>query len=119
MPRRRDIEGGPKRDKELAEKTIKELTKDLAALGVPKGFFPKEIGGLGGTSHVTSCILCEELARGDVGFASAASSPPWVFVPALSTHNEVVLKKFAAPFCSDDPPVGCLAMTEPAGGCNI
>lgn len=119
MPRRRDLEGGAKRDEELADKTFKYLSKGLVELGIQKAFLPKEIGGLGLTSQVTGCIIAEEIARGDIGILTNLSITPWVFEPAMITKNMTVLEKFAAPFCGDEVLHACFSMTEPAGGCNM
>ena len=119
MPRRRDLEGGFHRDRVLAEKTIYQLAKGLVNLDVQRAFLPKEIGGMGITSVVTTCILAEEMARGDIGLATQMLITPWAFTPAMMTNNQTVLKKFAAPFCGQEPLSACFAMTEPAGGANI
>jgi len=119
MPRRRDLEGGPSRDRELAEATFHELITGLVQLDIQRAFFPEEIGGLGLTSRVTGCIICEEIARGDIGLATAMTIIPWAFTPAFLTNNQTVLEKFARPFCGDKHLMACLSMTEPPGGCNI
>ena len=59
MPRRRDLEGGPDRDEKLARNTIAYLTQKLVDLGIQRAFFPEELGGMGLTSRVTGCIMCE------------------------------------------------------------
>lgn len=119
MPYRRDLEGGFHRDRDLAEKTIYELAKGLVGLDIQRAFLPKEIGGMGLTSVVTTCILAEEMARGDIGLATQMLITPWAFTPAMLTNNQTVLNRFAAPFCGDEPLSACFAMTEPAGGANI
>jgi len=119
MPRRRDLEGGPSRNKELAEATIHELITDLVRLDIQRAFFPEEIGGLGLTSRVTGCIICEEIARGDIGLTTTMAIIPWAFGSAFITNNQTVIEKFARPFCGDEHLMACLSMTEPPGGCNI
>ena len=119
MPRRRDLEGGPQRDETLAEATIQQLAKGLVDLDIQRAFLPTDIGGLGLTSVVSTCILAEEMARGDIGLATQMLITPWAFAPAMVTGNRTVLEKFASPFCGPEPLSACFAMTEPAGGANI
>jgi alkylation response protein AidB-like acyl-CoA dehydrogenase len=119
MPRRRDLDGGPSRDQALAQSTFHELITDLVHLDIQRAFFPEEIGGLGLTSRVTSCMICEELARGDIGLATTMTIIPWAFTAAFLTHNQTVIQNFARPFCGDEHLMACLSMTEPPGGCNI
>jgi len=38
---------------------------------------------------------------------------------AIGGQNKVVLENFAPLFCGDEPRCACLAITEPAGGCNV
>ncbi len=119
MPRRRDLEGGPDRDPALAHETIENLLRGLIRLDIQRAFFPERIGGLGLTSRVTSCVVCEEIARGDIGLATTMTIIPWAFGPAMMTDNWTVLEKFGRMFCGSEHHMACLSMTEPAGGCNI
>lgn len=119
MPRRRDLEGGAKRDAALAEETIEYLLHGLIQLDIQRAFFPERIGGLGLASRVTSCVVCEEIARGDIGLATTMTIIPWAFGPAMLTENWTVLEKFGRMFCGNEHHMACLSMTEPAGGCNI
>ncbi len=119
MPRRRDLEGGWERDEKLAEKTFFDLTQGLVDLGLQRAFLPEEIGGMGLTSAVTACMVAEELSRGDIGLYNNMIIVPWAFEAAMVTNNKTVLEKYAAPFCGDEVKMACLALTEPAGGCNI
>jgi alkylation response protein AidB-like acyl-CoA dehydrogenase len=119
MPRRRDLEGGPGRDPALAQKTIESLLHGLIKLDIQRAFFPERIGGLGLTSRVTSCVICEEIARGDIGLATTMTIIPWAFGPAMLTENWAVLEGFGRQFCGDEHHMACLSMTEPPGGCNI
>jgi len=91
----------------------------LAKLGLIKRGFPKSIGGLRVTSAVSVVTAVEEVARGDSGFAIEMQIPAWVFSPAMRGRNEAVLTELAAPFCEDTAHYACMAMTEPAGGCNV
>ena len=121
MPRRRDLDGGKfRRDEELALQTSEELLKGLNELGVQSGFLPTEAGGLGMPLLMELCCpAMEELARGDAGLAVHVMIPTWVFLAAMFAPNQRVLRELGPTFCGSEAPTACLAMTEPAGGCNI
>jgi alkylation response protein AidB-like acyl-CoA dehydrogenase len=38
---------------------------------------------------------------------------------AMGGRNTVIMDKYIPMFCEDEPHCGCLAITEPAGGCNV
>jgi len=72
FPKRLDID----RDKE--HKIISEiLRKILVDLGVIKSIFPGELGGAGINSMVTFTQILEEIARGDLGIATAVGCTLW------------------------------------------
>jgi len=90
----------------------------LAALGMHKRGLPESMGGLR-TSAVSLMVGYEEISRGDCGIAMTLSVPPWVFGPAMRSHNDRVMEDLARPYCGDTFVEACQAMTEPEGGCNI
>ena len=100
-------------------KLVKELQGKLTAMGQSRALFPPEYGGMGIQSLVSTCISCEELARGDAGFIAAPGSPAWSMRPAISAYNKTILGEFAPKFAGEEMYVSCFAMTEPEGGCNI
>jgi alkylation response protein AidB-like acyl-CoA dehydrogenase len=91
----------------------------LVKLGVQKRGFSKRYGGLEIRSAATICAISEEIARGDSGLSLHALIIPWCLAAAMGGRNTVVMDKFIPMFCDDTPRCGCLAITEPAGGCNI
>jgi alkylation response protein AidB-like acyl-CoA dehydrogenase len=96
----------------------------LVKLGIQKGAFPQEYGGLGGTPVVTAAIMHEELGRGDSGIGTAVTVTTWAWLPAIIAGNKAVLDAFAREFCGDKLRMACYAMTEPGGnhgggGCDI
>lgn len=121
MPRRRDLDGGKfRKDEELALRTFEELHKGLIELGVQRGFFPTEVGGMGmPLSFELAVPTIEELARGDNGLAMHLLIPMWAFMAAIFAPNERVLRDFGPIICGSELSCACLAMTEPAGGCNL
>lgn len=91
----------------------------LVKLGIQKRGFSKRYGGLEIRSAIMICAITEEISRGDSGLALHALIVPWVMAAAMGARNKVVMDKFIPMFCEDIPRCGCLAITEPAGGCNI
>jgi acyl-CoA dehydrogenase len=91
----------------------------LVKLGVQKRGFAERYGGLGIRSAVTVCAITEELSRGDSGLSLHALIIPWCMAAAMGGRNQVLMDKFIPMFCEDTPRCGCLAITEPAGGCNV
>lgn len=121
MPRRQDLEGGWHRDEKLARETLEKILKKMVELGLQKAFLPKEMGGLGITSAVTSYILSEELSRGDVAlWMIHPGLIAWALYPALvSNRMDLVEELFKDKLLDDKPHKACVAITEPEGGCNI
>ena len=91
----------------------------LVKLGVQKRGFSPEYGGLGIRSATTICAITEEISRGDSGLSLHALIIPWCLAAAIGARNKLLMDKFIPMFCEDTPRCGCLAITEPAGGCNI
>jgi len=99
--------------------TFEEIYGRLVELGVQKRGFSTRYGGLGIRSATVVCALTEEISRGDSGISLHALIVPWCMAAAMGARNAVVMDKFAPMFCEDTPRCGCMAITEPAGGCNI
>ncbi len=91
----------------------------LVKLGIQKRGFSPRHGGLGIRSAPVVCALTEEISRGDSGVSLHALIVPWCMAAAMGARNTTVLDRFVPMFCDDVPRCGCLAITEPAGGCNI
>jgi alkylation response protein AidB-like acyl-CoA dehydrogenase len=91
----------------------------LVKLGVQKRGFSAEYGGLGIRSATTICAITEEISRGDSGLSLHALIIPWCLAAAMGARNKPLMDQFIPMFCGDTPRCGCLAITEPAGGCNI
>ncbi|RJP17400.1 MAG: hypothetical protein C4520_16690 [Candidatus Abyssobacteria bacterium SURF_5] len=72
-----------------------------------------------GPSLVTSCIVLEEMSRGDAGIGIVAGVNGWALAPASQTGNKEVLDLFESLGQKESPCLACFAMTEPAGGCDI
>jgi alkylation response protein AidB-like acyl-CoA dehydrogenase len=103
---------------------VKKILQGMTNLGLQKGPFPKEYGGLESSSVVSASVIHEEISRGDSGICTAANVTTWAWMPALVAGNKVVLDTFAPMFCGEELKMGCFAMTEPGGahgggGCDI
>ncbi len=99
--------------------TVHRIYAGLVKLGVQKRGFSPRYGGLGIRSAIVVCAMAEEIARGDSGLSIHASLPAWCMAAAMGGQNKVVMDKFIPMFCGDEARCGCLAITEPAGGCNV
>ena len=118
LPIRREV------DEDWREhKLIKPLMKEvLVDLGLNGAFFPFEAGGADMPDPAGFiCVLAEELARIDAGFAVACLCSTWGMMPILLKphRNMELLEEFGSKFCGEELYVGCHAMTEPAGGSDI
>jgi alkylation response protein AidB-like acyl-CoA dehydrogenase len=91
----------------------------LVKLGVQKRGFSPKYGGLGIRSATTVCALTEEISRGDSGVSLHALIVPWCMAAAMGARNQRLMDEFIPLFCGDESRCGCLAITEPAGGCNV
>jgi alkylation response protein AidB-like acyl-CoA dehydrogenase len=91
----------------------------LVKLGIQKRGFSSRHGGLGIRSAPVVCAMTEEIARGDSGVALHSLIAPWCLAAAMGARNATVTDRFIPMFCEDTPRAGCMAITEPAGGCNI
>lgn len=111
MPRRTALDEDPA--------VFEAVYAGLVRLGVQKRGFAPRYGGLGIRSAPVVCALTEEISRGDSGVSLHALIVPWCLAAAMAGRNSVVADKFIPLFCDDTPRCGCLAITEPAGGCNI
>ena len=67
------------------------------------------------------CIVAEECARIDSGFAVAVLCSIWPMCPILFNphRNMELINEFGPRFCGSELYVGCNAMTEPSSGADI
>ena len=117
MPIRQKVDAD-EREHKLIGSILKQISVDL---GAQRMVFPAKYGGIEITSVRTFYWAIEELARGDSGMALAALCTDWIFVPIVFEpyRREDLLEEFAKIFCGDELHLGCFAMTEPQGGCDI
>ena len=105
-------------DEDEDRKLVHHVLNGLAKLGLHKRGLPESVGGMRANA-VSLMVGYEEISRGDCGIAMTLSIPPWVFGPAMRSHNDRVINELCPRFCMDEFHEACQAMTEPEGGCNI
>jgi alkylation response protein AidB-like acyl-CoA dehydrogenase len=94
--------------------TPAELLTQASELGITTLGVPEELGGvMSERSAVTSVLVAEALARGDVGIALATLAPGAV-ASALGLWGDADQQSTYLPaFTGDDPPAAALALLEP------
>jgi alkylation response protein AidB-like acyl-CoA dehydrogenase len=94
--------------------TPKELLDQAAELGVNMLGVPEELGGvMHEQSAVTSVLIGETLAHGDMGIAYAALAPGSV-ATAIGLYGSAEQEaKYLPPFTGEDVPAAALAILEP------
>jgi alkylation response protein AidB-like acyl-CoA dehydrogenase len=102
---------------------VRRILQGLFDLGLMRAALPQEHGGMTPTgtraSTLTTCLVLEEISRGDSGIAVAASVTTWALTPAVVAGNEAVLRVVGEMFSGSEFRLGCFAMTEPGAGCDI
>lgn len=91
-----------------------ELLAQASELGITTLGVPEELGGaMGERSAVTSTVVAEALAHGDVGIALAALAPGAV-ASALGLWGDGEQQaKYLPAFTGEHPPAAALALLEP------
>ena len=95
----------------------RELFRELGGLGYYGTMYPEEYGGSGIENPYTCfSILCEELARGSMGFAATvcmqASTATWTI---FRWGSEELKKRYLVPAIRGEK-IGAFAITEPNAG---
>lgn len=100
---------------------INEIIGKMAALGVFSIPDPQSSSAENAPpfSLVTGCALIEEMAVGDAGIGIVVAINAWTLEPARASGNMEILKLFRSMGEKQTPCLGCFAMTEPAGGCDV
>jgi len=91
-----------------------DLFDEAAALGLPLYAIPEEFGGVAqNQSPVTSVLIAEHLAWGDMGLAAALLAP-FGFAQAVTQWGTGEQQsRYLPAFCEDQPPIATLAVDEP------
>ena len=98
---------------------VEKVHQKLVDMGIQASGYPVEYGGGGGMSFTDTCLITEELSKGDAGISLSASiNSGMVLSPAAQVGNKVVIDRFAPLFCQGKLAYACLSMTDEAGGAD-
>jgi hypothetical protein len=101
------------KDWDLNFEIPKDTIQKAWELGASVSAVPEEFGGFGMTdSPITTAIILEELAYGDMAFAVAATAPSSVISPLLDSGTKEQQSKYLPIFCDEDYKPCALAMNE-------
>ena len=91
-----------------------ELLAQTTELGVVSMSIPEELGGVvSERSAVTSVLIAEALARGDMGLALACLAPTGVSTALTLWGDEDQQARYLPEFAGEDVPAAALALLEP------
>jgi alkylation response protein AidB-like acyl-CoA dehydrogenase len=92
----------------------RELLAQTTELGVVSMSIPEELGGVvSERSAVTSVLIAEALARGDMGLALACLAPTGVSTALTLWGDEDQQARYLPEFAGEDLPAAALALLEP------
>jgi hypothetical protein len=101
-------------DADTAARAPEELLAQANELGITALGIPEEHGGpLENRSSVTSALVAEALAHGDMGLAVAALAPGAVATAIGLWGTGDQQATYLPEFAGEDPPAGALALLEP------
>lgn len=98
----------------------RELFKELGELGYYGAMYPESIGG-SGLKYPYTCftVLCEELARGSLGFAAGVCMQGSTATHTIFQWGHASLhEKYLKPALAGDK-IGAFAITEPNSGSDV
>lgn len=101
--------------------TIPRVTIQKAwELGASISMVSEKWGGFGlKDSPLTTAIILEELAFGDIAFAIAATLPSLIISPLLLMGSDAQKEKYLPVFCDETYHPGTLAINEPDFGFDV
>ena len=101
-------------DADDAAEAPEELLKQSAELGAAMLGVPEELGGATGErSAVTTVLVAEKLAHGDMGLAAAILAPGGVATAISLWGDAEQQSRYLEPFTGEDVPAAALAIMEP------
>jgi acyl-CoA dehydrogenase len=101
------------RDVDEAGSIPKEILELASELGLVANSLPEQYGGGGERNAVTSVLVLEELAWGDLSIAIAVMSPSLLGIPLLDAGTEPQRAALLPGLIGDTSATGCLALVEP------
>lgn len=91
-----------------------DINKAAAELGLPLYAVPEAFGGVAEhQSPVTSVLIAEQLAWGDMGLATALLAPFSVAQAITRWGTGEQQSRYLPAFCEDTPPMATIAIDEP------
>ncbi|PAV73487.1 hypothetical protein WR25_26653 [Diploscapter pachys] len=93
------------------------VIKKAHSLGFLNGVVPEKYGGLG-LDAVSGVLICEEVAYGCSGMATAVTGNDLAETPVVIGGNEETKKKFLGRMI-EEPLVASYAVTEPCAGSDV
>jgi acyl-CoA dehydrogenase len=113
-----------RKGEKIPKDALDEILAKANALRLVDYYFPGELGGLGVTDKLVTCLIAEELAWGDAGVAVhiSASGLTAKAIEAMGTPEQH--KRWLSPFCNPNndakvPYTGAFGLTEPGAGSNV
>ncbi len=113
-----------RKDRKIPKEALDELLCKANALRLVDYYFPAELGGLGVTDKLITCLIAEELSWGDAGIAVhiSASGLTAKAIEAMGTPDQ--RRRWLTPFCNPNneakiPHTGAFGLTEPGAGSNV
>jgi acyl-CoA dehydrogenase len=101
------------RDCDEAGALSKDVLSQAHELGLVANGLPEAHGGGGERNAVTSCLIIEELAWGDLSLALGILSPSLLGVPVSDFGTDPQKADLLPTLCADSFEPGCLAIVEP------
>jgi alkylation response protein AidB-like acyl-CoA dehydrogenase len=102
------------RDADESGEIPRALVQHAWELGLVQSAIPESFGGHGDTlSAVTSALVCEELAWGDLSIAMHILAPRLVLYPVIELGSEAQQKEILPAYAGNDFVAGTAAMMEP------
>ena len=101
------------RDCDESHTLSKDVLGQAHELGLVANSLPEAVGGGGERSAVTSCLIVEELAWGDLSLAFGILSPSLLGVPVMDFGTEAQKSELLPSLAADSFEPGCLAIVEP------
>lgn len=102
------------RDADESGETPPSVVQHAWELGLVQSAIPEPFGGHGDVrSAVTSALVCEELAWGDLSIAMHILTPRLVLYPVIELGSEALQKEILSAYAGNDFVAGTAALMEP------
>ena len=93
-----------------------DIVHRAAELGLASYDLPEEYGGGGVSSLLTGARIIEELAWGHAPMAGCIGGGGFFAGPIVAMGDDAQKQRWVTPLCTERPPIGVLATTEPEVG---